>query len=82
MDFIYRKELEGFLERSILKELLVSESRIPRASIDGKPKYVQNLIRKYGNELYDLLDKKNAMIFVCGYVYTVLYIYIYWMIFV
>ncbi|CAJ0844444.1 10580_t:CDS:10 [Entrophospora sp. SA101] len=66
IDFIYRKELEGFLERGILKELLVSESRVAGAGIDGKPKYVQDLIRKYGNDLYDLLDKKNAMIFICG----------------
>ncbi|CAG8600617.1 7584_t:CDS:2 [Funneliformis caledonium] len=63
-DHLYREELEGFLKRGILKELLVATSRAPDAGLNGNPKYVQDLLRKRGQELYELLDRKDAMIFV------------------
>ncbi len=65
-DYLYREELEGFLERGILKELLVAISRAPDAGLNEKPKYVQDFLRKRGQEIYELLNQKNAMIFVCG----------------
>jgi methionine synthase reductase len=65
-DYLYREELEGFLKRDALKELLVVVSRAPNAGLNGNPKYVQDLLRKRGQEIYELLDQKNAMIFVCG----------------
>ncbi|RIA98415.1 hypothetical protein C1645_870670 [Glomus cerebriforme] len=65
-DYLYREELERFLEHGILKELLVAVSRAPNAGLNGNPKYVQDLLRKRGQEIYELLDQKNAIIFVCG----------------
>ncbi|CAG8446332.1 17285_t:CDS:2 [Acaulospora colombiana] len=65
-DFLYRQELEGFLERGILKKLLVAESRAPGAGLGGNPKYVQDLLRSFGREIYELLSRREAMIFVCG----------------
>ncbi|RHZ82800.1 hypothetical protein Glove_103g33 [Diversispora epigaea] len=74
-DFLYRQELEGFLQRGILKELLVTFSRTPDIITSDKPtsdngltksKYVQNLMRIRGNEIFELLNQKEAMIFVCG----------------
>ncbi|KAG9294024.1 hypothetical protein G9A89_019362 [Geosiphon pyriformis] len=65
-DFLYQDELQGFLERGVLKKLEVAISRELGAGENGKPKYVQDLIRSRGNELYELIDKKDALIFVCG----------------
>ncbi|PKK72650.1 hypothetical protein RhiirC2_679852 [Rhizophagus irregularis] len=65
-DYLYREELERFSENGFLKELLVVISRAPNAGLNGNPKYVQDLLRKRGQEIYELLDQKNAMIFVCG----------------
>ncbi|CAG8517415.1 9499_t:CDS:2 [Acaulospora morrowiae] len=65
-DFLYRQELEGFLKQGILKELLVVESRAPGAGLNGKPKYVQDLLRNRGSEIFKLMSQNEAMIFVCG----------------
>ncbi|CAG8645514.1 3689_t:CDS:2, partial [Scutellospora calospora] len=65
-DFLYRKELEGFVERGILKELFVAISRSPGAGINGKPKYVQDLMKIQGRNIFELITKKDFMIFVCG----------------
>ncbi|KAF0510185.1 riboflavin synthase domain-like protein [Gigaspora margarita] len=65
-DFLYRKELEGFVERGILKELFVAVSRAPDAGVDGKPKYVQDIMRIKGRDIFELITKKDAIIFVCG----------------
>ncbi|CAG8777419.1 22790_t:CDS:2, partial [Gigaspora rosea] len=65
-DFLYRKELEGFVDRGILKELFVAVSRAPGAGVDGKPKYVQDIMRIQGRDLFELITKKDAIIFVCG----------------
>jgi methionine synthase reductase len=65
-DYLYREELERFSKHGVLKELLVAVSRAPNAGLNGNPKYVQDLLRKRGQEIYELLDQKNAMIFVCG----------------
>ncbi|GBB97300.1 hypothetical protein RclHR1_02960013 [Rhizophagus clarus] len=65
-DYLYREELERFSNHGILKELLVAVSRASNAGLNGNPKYVQDLLRKRGQEIYELLDQKNAMIFVCG----------------
>ncbi|CAG8539786.1 3288_t:CDS:2 [Dentiscutata erythropus] len=65
-DFLYRNELEGFVERGILKELFVAVSRAPGAGVDGKPKYVQDLMRIQSRDIFELITKKDAIIFVCG----------------
>ncbi|CAG8566544.1 10255_t:CDS:2 [Ambispora gerdemannii] len=65
-DFLYKDELEGFVKRGVLKQLEVAVSRAPGAGELGKPKYVQDLIRIRGKEIYELVSKKGALIFVCG----------------
>ncbi|CAG8794217.1 19861_t:CDS:2, partial [Racocetra persica] len=65
-DFLYRKELEGFVERGVLKELFIAVSRAPGAGLDGKPKYVQDLMRIQSQNIFELITKNDAMIFVCG----------------
>ncbi|CAG8478055.1 9783_t:CDS:2, partial [Ambispora leptoticha] len=59
-DFLYKDELEGFVERGVLKQLEVAVSRAPSAGELGKPKYVQDLIKIRGKEVYELINQKGA----------------------
>ncbi|ORX90107.1 riboflavin synthase domain-like protein [Basidiobolus meristosporus CBS 931.73] len=62
-DYLYRKELEDLKTRGVLKELVVCFSR---EAEDGEPKYVQDNLRKYGEEIYKLMAEKNAYFYLCG----------------
>lgn len=60
-DFLYKKQLEEYLENGTLTKLFTSFSR------ETEPKnYVQNNIIKNGKELIDLMLLNEALIFVCG----------------
>lgn len=63
VDYIYRDELERFLEHSVLTELHLAFSQ------DGPEKvYVQHLMREPDNaaRLEELILTQNAHLYVCG----------------
>ncbi|GAX85062.1 hypothetical protein CEUSTIGMA_g12482.t1 [Chlamydomonas eustigma] len=60
-DYLYREELEGFLEEGVISELNVAFSR------DGPRKdYVQHHMESKGALLWELLSKQAAVLYVCG----------------
>lgn len=64
-----REELTAFEKNGVLTKLLVSFSRdVPvRGPGDAEtPKYVQDNIRIWGNDLCDLIYNSGAFIYVCG----------------
>ncbi|XP_054160971.1 methionine synthase reductase-like [Oppia nitens] len=77
-DYIYGDQLKQFVDDRVLTQLCVCFSRdvTPTTITDGgngggggdeeSPKYVQNLIQKYGQSLYKLIDTKRAIVYVCG----------------
>ncbi|CAG8476485.1 10514_t:CDS:2 [Paraglomus occultum] len=65
-DFLYKNEIEGYLSRGILGRLSVAVSREPGAGENGKPKYVQDLIKIHAKEVYEMIYDKDAVVFVCG----------------
>ncbi|XP_065839167.1 methionine synthase reductase-like [Oscarella lobularis] len=64
-DFLYRKDLEGFLSDRILSQLCVCFSR-DEGQKEGAPKYVQHYMKQKGKEIADLIVNGDASIFVCG----------------
>ena len=69
-DFLFRDELTDFYKNGVLTKLVVSFSRDPPpadSSITEKPpKYVQDNIKMWGEELCNLIYNSGAFIFVCG----------------
>lgn len=63
-DFLYRSELEKYIEDGILSRLFVSFSRDKRK--ENMPKYVQDNIKLYGREFVNQIFEKNSTIYVCG----------------
>ncbi|XP_072932879.1 methionine synthase reductase [Epargyreus clarus] len=61
LDFIYKEELNGFLEKNVLSCLKTAFSRYG----DYETKYVQDAIMENGKEVVKLL-KDGAKVFVCG----------------
>lgn len=60
-DYIYRSELEAWLQQGVLTDLDVAFSR------DGPSKdYVQHHIERRASELWTLLSDKGAHLYVCG----------------
>lgn len=60
-DFIYRQELEGYLQSGLLQGLFVAFSRMP-----NQPKvYVQDLLRQHAPLVWEYVQNK-ARILVCG----------------
>ncbi|XP_004925494.1 methionine synthase reductase isoform X2 [Bombyx mori] len=66
LDFIYEKELKGFLSRNVLNSLNVSFSRVDNNEV----KYVQDAVMNEGEKIAQLI-KDGANIFVCGDVRTI-----------
>ncbi|RXG71615.1 Methionine synthase reductase [Armadillidium vulgare] len=64
-DFLYRHELMAFTESGSLSKMFVSFSRDENQS-EGEPKYVQDNLILQGEEVIELIDKKNASVYVCG----------------
>lgn len=60
-DYIYRDELEKFQEQGLLSELHLAFSREQEKKV-----YVQHLLAKNGAGLWELIDRENAYIYVCG----------------
>jgi methionine synthase reductase len=72
-DFLYKEELNGELGRSTLYKLSVTHSRYEpnekNKSIDHYEldcKYVQDAMKRHGQELCELVINQNAFVYVCG----------------
>ena len=62
-DYIYREQLEDFHEKKLLTNLNVCFSR-DDGSETGR--YVQHEMDKAGSDIWQLLEEKEAVLFVCG----------------
>lgn len=62
-DFLFKDDVNTFLEKGSLTKFLVSFSRDEQP--EGSPRYVQDNMHTHSKELIDLIDK-GAVIFVCG----------------
>lgn len=60
-DYLYEEELKQFQNEGTLTHLHVAFSR----EMDRKV-YVQHLLAEHAQDTWDLIDKKNASIYVCG----------------
>ncbi|XP_036616080.1 methionine synthase reductase isoform X2 [Trichosurus vulpecula] len=66
-DYLFREDLNHFLQNGILTELKVSFSRdIPESGEDKPPKYVQDNIRLYSQKIARILLQEKGYIYVCG----------------
>ncbi|KAI8994647.1 hypothetical protein BDB01DRAFT_846667 [Pilobolus umbonatus] len=62
-DFLFEQEIRAFEKDGTITQLSLAESR----ASDGTPKtYVQDLLRRDMEKLYDLIINKDAAIYVCG----------------
>ncbi|KAI8373390.1 hypothetical protein EDC96DRAFT_605898 [Choanephora cucurbitarum] len=62
-DFLFENDLKNFKEDGTITHLSLAESR----AVDGSPRvYVQDLIRKDADVLFDLIVNKGAAIYICG----------------
>lgn len=63
-DFVFRDELQDYVESGVLTSLDCAFSRYKED--DHEPKYVYELIRSKGKQMFDLLVNEGAYFFVCG----------------
>ncbi len=63
-DYLYRDDMEGFVNDGTLTHLEVAFSRNP-ANPGGRKVYVQHLMKKHAAALYGMLEEE-AYVFVCG----------------
>jgi len=61
---LYKEEIEGFEKDGLLNRLSVTYSR--ETTTDPGLKYVHQLMRVHSTEIYELLMKQNAILYVCG----------------
>jgi len=60
-DYLYEEELKQFQEQGVLTHLHVAFSREENHKV-----YVQHLIADHAKETWDLIDRQQASIYVCG----------------
>ncbi|XP_062887498.1 NADPH--cytochrome P450 reductase-like [Mobula hypostoma] len=60
-DYLYQKELEGFQKDGVLTQLHVAFSRDQAEKV-----YVQHLLKKNKENVWDLIHKENGHIYICG----------------
>lgn len=60
-DYLYKTELQTYLETEVLDELIVAFSRETNQKV-----YVQHKVKEKGEQLVDLICNQKASIFVCG----------------
>jgi NADPH-ferrihemoprotein reductase len=60
-DYLYEEELKQFQEQGVLTHLHVAFSREEHHKV-----YVQHLIADHAKETWDLIDRQQASIYVCG----------------
>ncbi|KAF8928530.1 hypothetical protein BGZ58_009598 [Dissophora ornata] len=63
-DWLFREQMEEYKKEGVLTELQLAVSR--EENVPNSAKYVQDLIKKEGKRIWNLLDKKGALIYVCG----------------
>ncbi|XP_071103901.1 methionine synthase reductase-like isoform X2 [Haliotis cracherodii] len=63
-DYLFRKELQEFQESGVLSHLFVSFSRDGQP--EGSPRYVQDQLLQQGELTLDLIEKQDAVVYVCG----------------
>eukprot|EP00940_MAST-03C_sp_MAST-3C-sp2_P002583 g2583.t1 len=61
VDFIYKDELQSFLDAGALTELHLAFSREQRKKV-----YVQHKLAEQKDKIWKLVDSLNAYVFVCG----------------
>ncbi len=60
-DFLYRDEIEHYFNKGLLTRLNTAFSRDQSEKI-----YVQHLMEDNSHTLYEWIDKKNAIVYICG----------------
>uniref|UniRef100_F6UGP3 Methionine synthase reductase n=1 Tax=Monodelphis domestica TaxID=13616 RepID=F6UGP3_MONDO len=66
-DYLFREDLSHFVKKGILTQLQVCFSRdIPLDKEDPPPKYVQDNIRLYAQQVTRILLQEKGYIYVCG----------------
>ncbi|GAX10319.1 NADPH-ferrihemoprotein reductase [Fistulifera solaris] len=61
-DYIYRDEMEAWVQNGVLDHLRVAFSR----ETEGKKVYVQHLLVNHSEETWHLLEQEGAYVYVCG----------------
>ncbi len=64
-DFLYQDEIEGYLKSGLLTRLTTAFSRSSNTK-----NYVQHQLLKHSKEVFDWIDKKDAVIYICGNKWT------------
>ncbi|XP_060755980.1 methionine synthase reductase [Neoarius graeffei] len=67
-DFIFREELEKYVENGTLSHLKVCFSRaeLDKNGLEPKPKYVQHALLLHAKHVARILLKENGCLYVCG----------------
>ncbi|KAK3813893.1 MAG: hypothetical protein J3R72DRAFT_461979 [Linnemannia gamsii] len=63
-DWLFREQMESYRKDGVLTELQLAVSR--EENVPNSGKYVQDLMRAQGKQLWNLIHKKGAAIYVCG----------------
>lgn len=60
-DYIYKDEIDQFVKNKILQKYFCAFSRD-----QGEKIYVQNILKKNYDDLYDFIKNRNGVIYICG----------------
>jgi sulfite reductase (NADPH) flavoprotein alpha-component len=60
-DFLYREEIEGYLESGLLTFLTTAFSREQPEKV-----YIQHQLLKHKKDLFRWIDQENAVVYICG----------------
>ncbi|KAF9996550.1 hypothetical protein BGZ79_009718 [Entomortierella chlamydospora] len=63
-DWLFKEQMQEFKNEGVLTELQLAVSR--EEDVRNSGKYVQDLIKIESKRIWDLLSKKEALIYVCG----------------
>ncbi|XP_044148638.1 methionine synthase reductase isoform X1 [Bufo gargarizans] len=65
-DYLFRDELRSFVENGTLTHLKVCFSREASCATDYMPKYVQEYLQIFSQDIVQILTKENGCFYVCG----------------
>ncbi|KAF9114822.1 hypothetical protein BGX27_009770 [Mortierella sp. AM989] len=63
-DWLFKEQMKEYKNDGVLTELQLALSR--EVDVRNNGKYVQDLMKNESKRIWDLLDKKGALIYVCG----------------
>ena len=63
---VFRQQIEDFLDSGVLTKFLFSCSRPSHPPGAGCQRYVQDNVRCHASQMFRLIDKEEAVVFVCG----------------